>query len=66
MVERLKIATGLKGKNLFMPLRTAVTGSEHGPELVRAIPLLETGSRVDPSIVSPRERVARISTLLKA
>ncbi len=66
MVERLKAATGLKGKTLFMPLRTAVMGSEHGPELVRAIPLLETGSRVDPSIVPPRERVARISALLKA
>lgn len=66
MVERLKTATGLKGKTLFMPLRIAVTGCEHGPELVRAIPLLEAGSRVAPSIVSPRERVARISALLKA
>ncbi len=66
MVERLKSSTGLKGKSLFMPLRIAMTGSEHGPELVRLIPLLETGSKVDPSIVSPRERVTRISELLKA
>jgi glutamyl-tRNA synthetase len=64
MVERLKAATGLKGKSLFMPLRMAVTGVEHGPELVRALPLLENGSRVDPSIVSPRERVRRIADLL--
>lgn len=65
MVERLKGSTGLKGKNLFMPLRATVTGAEHGPELVRAIPLLETGSKVDASIVSPRERVARIAAILR-
>ena len=31
MVERLKTATGLKGKTLFMPLRLAITGPDHGP-----------------------------------
>lgn len=30
---RLKSATGRKGKNLFMPLRRALTGLEHGPEM---------------------------------
>ncbi len=64
MVERLKAATGQKGRNLFMPLRMAVTGVEHGPELVRAIPLLESGSRVDPAILSPRDRVAALARLL--
>ncbi len=64
MIERLKKATGLKGKSLFMPLRLAVTGVEHGPELVRAVPLLESGSKVDPSIVSPRDRVAALARLL--
>jgi glutamyl-tRNA synthetase len=66
MVERLKVATGRKGKNLFMPLRMAVTGVEHGPELVGAIPLLECGSKVDPAIMSPRDRVASLAQLLKA
>jgi nondiscriminating glutamyl-tRNA synthetase len=56
MVERLKTATGLKGKTLFMPLRLALTGSDHGPELVRAIPLLERASRVDSSVQSPLQR----------
>jgi len=56
MVERLKTATGLKGKALFMPLRLALTGSDHGPELVRAIPLLERASNVDSSVVSPLQR----------
>lgn len=32
-VEAVKAATGRKGKELFMPLRLALTGQEHGPEL---------------------------------
>jgi glutamyl/glutaminyl-tRNA synthetase len=59
MVERLKTSTGLKGKALFMPLRLAITGSEHGPELVRAIPLLKHASDLDPSVLSPLARVER-------
>jgi glutamyl-tRNA synthetase len=59
MVERLKFATGLKGKNLFMPLRLAITGSDHGPELVRVIPLLQHASESDPRVLSPLARVER-------
>jgi nondiscriminating glutamyl-tRNA synthetase len=59
MVERLKTATGLKGKNLFMPLRRAITGSDHGPELVRVIPLLQHASEGDPRVLSPLARVER-------
>ena len=29
----LKVATGAKGKGLFMPLRAAFTGRHDGPEL---------------------------------
>src|SRR5712691_10799073 len=57
MTERLKNATGLKGKALFMPLRLAITGMDHGPELVRAIPLLQHASEVDPAVISALERV---------
>lgn len=32
--------TGQKGKNLFMPIRAAVTGQTHGPDLPKAIELL--------------------------
>ncbi|MBI2609072.1 MAG: glutamate--tRNA ligase [Deltaproteobacteria bacterium] len=32
--------TGAKGKNLFMPLRLAITGQKHGPELSLVVPLL--------------------------
>jgi nondiscriminating glutamyl-tRNA synthetase len=59
MVERLKAATGAKGKALFLPLRLAITGLEHGPELVRAIPLLQHASEVDPRVLSPLARVER-------
>ncbi|MGO4670326.1 glutamate--tRNA ligase [Bosea sp. 2YAB26] len=33
-------ATGTKGKGLFMPLRQALTGLEHGPELAALLPLI--------------------------
>lgn len=56
MNERLKKATGLKGKELFMPLRLALTGMDHGPELVRAIPLLVRASESDPRVLSPLAR----------
>lgn len=60
MVERLKNTTGLKGKALFMPVRLAMTGLEHGPELVRAIPLLQRASEVDARVLSPLARVELI------
>jgi glutamyl/glutaminyl-tRNA synthetase len=60
MVERLKGSTGAKGKALFMPVRLAMTGSEHGPELVRVIPLLQHASEVDERVLSPLARVERI------
>jgi glutamyl-tRNA synthetase len=39
-VEAVKAATGRKGKELFMPLRLALTGMEHGPELKDMLPLI--------------------------
>jgi nondiscriminating glutamyl-tRNA synthetase len=57
MNDRLKKATGLKGKELFMPLRLALTGMDHGPELVRAIPLLARASESDPRVLSPLARI---------
>lgn len=38
--ERIKEATGRKGRSLFMPLRLALTGEEHGPELKALLPLM--------------------------
>ncbi len=38
--EALKAATGRKGRALFMPLRLALTGEDHGPELATLLPLI--------------------------
>jgi glutamyl-tRNA synthetase len=38
--EAVKAATGAKGKALFMPLRLALTGRDHGPELAPLLPLI--------------------------
>jgi glutamyl-tRNA synthetase len=38
--EALKANTGRKGKPLFMPLRLALTGLDHGPELAQLLPLI--------------------------
>lgn len=36
----LKDATGRKGKPLFLPLRQALTGREHGPDMAALLPLI--------------------------
>ena len=36
----LKSVSGRKGKGLFMPLRLALTGEDHGPELGALLPLM--------------------------
>lgn len=38
---QVKEATGRKGKSLFMPLRKALTGQAHGPEMADVMPLLQ-------------------------
>ena len=37
----VKDATGRKGRGLFMPLRKALTGMEHGPDMSKLLPLLK-------------------------
>ena len=38
--KTVKEETGAKGRSLFMPLRKALTGKEHGPELNMLLPLM--------------------------
>ncbi|MNN62428.1 Glutamate--tRNA ligase [compost metagenome] len=38
--DAVKAATGRKGKTLFMPLRLALTGQAHGPELADLLVLI--------------------------
>lgn len=39
-MKEIQKETGIKGKNLFMPTRIAITGVEHGPELQNILYLL--------------------------
>jgi glutamyl-tRNA synthetase len=38
--NQLKEVTGRKGRDLFMPLRQALTGMDHGPEMKDILPLM--------------------------
>ncbi|HSF91087.1 MAG TPA: glutamate--tRNA ligase, partial [Paracoccaceae bacterium] len=40
--KAVKEATGRKGRGLFMPLRQALTGMSHGPDMSKLLPLLQT------------------------
>ena len=39
--DLIKDKSGIKGKNLFMPLRIALTGLENGPEMKLVLPLMK-------------------------
>jgi nondiscriminating glutamyl-tRNA synthetase len=38
--KQVGAVTGAKGKGLFMPIRVAITGRTHGPEMKKVLPLL--------------------------
>ncbi|MGX7087039.1 glutamate--tRNA ligase [Gemelliphila palaticanis] len=40
VIKEIQKETGVKGKNLFMPIRVATTGQMHGPELNLSLELL--------------------------
>jgi len=40
LTDALKTATGRKGRTLFLPLRRALTGQDHGPEMAALLPLI--------------------------
>lgn len=40
LTDALKQATGRKGKALFLPLRLALTGRDHGPDMAALLPLI--------------------------
>ena len=58
--RRVAKETGMSGRALFQPLRMALTGEDHGPELARLVPLIETARRsgVEPDIETVAERIA--------
>lgn len=58
LANRVKESSGQKGKALFMPIRIAVTGTTHGPELKELIPLLDRAAQAAgvAAVASPLER----------
>ncbi len=58
----VKKATGQKGRQLFHPIRAALTGLGSGPELDRLIPIYEEGSRLSlpRRVMSCRDRLAAL------
>jgi nondiscriminating glutamyl-tRNA synthetase len=62
IVVQVKAATRQKGRNLFHPIRAALTGRGSGPELEKLIPLYEEGCRLNlpRKVMSCRERLRQI------
>ncbi len=58
-MNEIKSEAGAKGKELFHPIRIALTGSHSGPEFDKLIPILEEGSLLDlrVHVLSVRERI---------
>jgi glutamyl-tRNA synthetase/nondiscriminating glutamyl-tRNA synthetase len=59
IVNEVKAETGVKGKELFHPIRIVITGSHSGPDFDRLIPILEAGTHLHlpKHVLSVRERV---------
>jgi glutamyl-tRNA synthetase/nondiscriminating glutamyl-tRNA synthetase len=58
IMNEIKTEAGVKGKNLFHPVRIALIGSHSGPDFDRLIPLIEEGSKLalPVQVKSVRER----------
>jgi glutamyl-tRNA synthetase/nondiscriminating glutamyl-tRNA synthetase len=46
VMNEIKTAVGVKGKDLFHPVRIALIGSHSGPDFDKLVPLIEEGSRL--------------------
>ncbi|MFN8007046.1 MAG: glutamate--tRNA ligase [Terriglobia bacterium] len=68
VVSKVKSKSGKKGKQLFHPIRVALTGSESGPELDKLVPLIEEGSRLPlPSpILNCQERAQKFMSAVNS
>ena len=61
IAREVRQKTGVKGKELFHPIRVALTGQTSGLELDKFIPLIEEGARLTwrQPLLSTRERIVR-------
>jgi glutamyl-tRNA synthetase len=62
IVGQVKSTTKQKGRNLFHPIRAALTGRGSGPEMEKLIPLYEAGSRLNlpRKIMSCKQRISAV------
>jgi len=63
ILKEVQKETGKKGKELFHPVRVALTAAESGPELEKLVPIFEKGSQLnlDPPVKSVAERMREVS-----
>jgi glutamyl-tRNA synthetase/nondiscriminating glutamyl-tRNA synthetase len=63
-MNEIKTETGAKGKDLFHPVRIALTGAHSGPEFDKLIPIFEEGSRLPlpVHVLSVRERAEQFAS----
>lgn len=47
LTAEVKEATGAKGRALFLPLRRALTGRDHGPDMAELLPLIDKGQAAE-------------------
>jgi glutamyl-tRNA synthetase len=66
VVRAVKEKTGQKGKQLFHPIRVALTCRMSGPELDKLVPIFEKGKNLSlpQPIVGPRARVRQVLSLM--
>jgi nondiscriminating glutamyl-tRNA synthetase len=65
--QEIKQETGCKGKDLYHPLRIALTTQSSGLDLDKFIPLVEEGARLDlpRSLLNCSQRVSKMTSCLK-
>ena len=63
ILKEVQKETGKKGKELFHPVRVALTAADSGPELEKLVPIFEKGStlNLDPPVKSVADRMREFS-----
>ena len=60
-LNEIRTATGIKGKELYHPVRIALTGSHSGPDFDKLLPIIEEGAALGLGIPTVQERIERFA-----
>jgi len=60
-ISQIKEATGIKGKELYHPIRIALTGHHSGREFEKVIPLIEEGAAMGLAIPTVLDRIQQFT-----